>query len=204
VGRYVIEVIPKMSRKIGTGGPTPTANEYVLMRGEVEERCFASEYEAARWAADAFKAWNAATSQTRSFPNDRMAVLAWIAAEGVLRDYDLFARVAEILGVPAPTRAEFQAQAGGFDRDHPLACPKCQAPRDSLRIVYPMQAAHRIHSASTRLRYLVEDNYWEEIEGTPPQLQCLKCRAASPLPTGSTVIMMKDGTEDLLFAPDES
>lgn len=207
---YTIEVLPRISNRVGTGGPTPTATEYLLMHGAVEERSFASEDEAARWAADTFKKWIAATGRNRNFPSDRMALLAWIGAEGALRDHDLFARVAEVLAgdglatVPAPTLPEFQAQIGGFDRDHPFACPNCGAPRDTLRLVYPMQAAHRLLPASARLKYAVEKNYWEQIADARPQLHCLKCNARTSLPRGSTVIQVQDGNEVQLFGPDDS
>jgi hypothetical protein len=117
VAQYTIEKVAMSSTMLGLGRATPMASEYDLMRGTVEERTFSTEAEAARWAADAFKEWHRSMAGKRNFPNDRTALLAWILTEGLLRDYDLFAKVADVLADdgldtrPPPPRDHFENQA---------------------------------------------------------------------------------------------
>jgi hypothetical protein len=122
VARYTIEKFAMSSTKLGIGRATPMASEYVLMRGTVEERTFATEAEAARWAAEAFTEWHQTMAGKRNFPDDRTALLAWILTEGLLRDYDLFAKVANVLADdgldtrPPPPRDHFESQIKAFHR----------------------------------------------------------------------------------------
>lgn len=117
MARYTIEKIALSSTMLGSGRATPMASEYDLMRGTIEERTFATEAEAARWAADAFKEWHLSMAGKRNFANASTALLAWILTEGLLRDYDLFAKVADVLADegldtrPPPPRENFESQA---------------------------------------------------------------------------------------------
>jgi hypothetical protein len=76
-------------------------------------------------AARAFVLWRLETN--RRFPDDKMALLAWIADVGapqVMRSYDVFVAVAQRVAdryqtVPPPDRTQFEAQVAAFNRDHP-------------------------------------------------------------------------------------
>ncbi len=122
MARYTIEKFAMSSTKLGLGRATPMASECVLMRGTVEECTFATEAEAARWAADAFKEWHRSMAGRRNFPDARTALLAWIQTEGLLRDYDLLAKVADVLADdgldtrPPPPRDLFESQIKAFHR----------------------------------------------------------------------------------------
>ena len=75
---------------------------------------------AAAAAAKSFKLWR--TMTTRHFPDDKTALLAWIADVGapqVFRSYEVFLFVAKRLSsrydtLPAPRRAQFEGKVAAY------------------------------------------------------------------------------------------
>jgi hypothetical protein len=76
-------------------------------------------------AVKAFRVWRQFTN--RNFPDEKMALLAWIADVGapqVMRSYEVFVAVAERLSHrhpevwPPPPQKHFEAQVSAFNRDH--------------------------------------------------------------------------------------
>lgn len=124
-GRYELKRVSRLTTKLSRGAPSPSGSEYVLVRGGVEERSFATEAEATRWAANSFKKWRQSLSGTRKFPNDRTALLAWVLTEGLVREYGLFEKLADALAEeglatrPAPPADQFISQVKAFERDNP-------------------------------------------------------------------------------------
>ncbi len=129
----------------------------------------------------------------------------------MLRDYELFVEVAESLGrdgfktLSVAKKSDFQNHVLAYHRDHPLVCPNpsCGAPRANLRLVYTMEAVHKIRPEPAPDLYVADNNTWEEPSaGSHPELRCLRCGARSPVRKGTTVFLMRDGKKHRLFEPD--
>ncbi len=76
--------------------------------------------------------------------------------------------------------------------------PKCKATRDDLRLIYDMQANHKILEESAG-DLCVSESHWVEPANIHPLIRCLKCGVHWPLPKGTTVSLKRYGKKQRLF-----
>ncbi len=83
-----------------------------------------------------------------------------------------------------------------------VECPKCNATRDDLRLVFLMETQCHIEAESPGGLVVDVGCNVEPPGGAQAFLLCDECDTRWPLPKGVTVQMLADGKKRTVFGPD--